>query len=130
MPTLCPKCGGKGMVRPPPNPCSKCDGRGYTVRIKEWGAEQLATLHEDRPKCTACNGTGKITVDLVPCDWCDRTGQVKVAAVPVRCPQCSGVGVVPGPEKYPSGLSKSQIACPTCNGEKTVLQNQYVPDRS
>jgi DnaJ-class molecular chaperone len=118
------------MFRPPPNPCSKCDGRGYTSNIQWSGYGTGAQSFETTTPCTACNGKGKITVDLVPCDWCDRTGQVKVAAVPVRCPQCSGVGVVPGPEKYPSGLSKSQVVCPACNGEKTVLQNQYVPDRS
>jgi DnaJ-class molecular chaperone len=129
MAILCPNCAGKGRFQPPPYPCSKCNGRGYTTRIEWTGAEQLTRSYEVTTPCAACNRTGKIAVPPVACDWCDSTGEVKVVVIPVPCPQCSGVGVVPGPEKHLSGLSNHQIVCPGCKGSKTVLQSRYVPDR-
>ncbi len=87
-------------------------GGDLRVRVKltlqeiATGVTKKFKIHKDIT-CEACHGTG-----------CEGGAQ------PETCTTCHGSGVTVKTVRSMFGMMQTQVACPTCNGEGTIIKNK------
>ncbi len=97
-------------------------GGGATTRQYQGGDLRVRVKLTLQEIATGVTKKFKIHKDIT-CEACHGTG-CEGGAQPETCTTCHGSGVTVKTVRSMFGMMQTQVACPTCNGEGTIIKNK------